>query len=115
MDGEKGGGEERSGEENRGEERRGEERRGEERRGGKRSESSLRGGGGTRGVGARNENGRIEFPICDMRPRVARAGTGTGARNAVPGDGHGRTGIRGTLARISFFSSFTSQARPRYK
>lgn len=26
-----------------------------------------------------------------------------------------RTGIRGTRSRISFFSSFTSQARPRYK
>lgn len=38
------------------------------------------GGGGWRGGRARNENGRIEFPICDMRPRAVRARTkGTAA------------------------------------
>lgn len=51
--------------------------------------------------GARNENGRIEFPICDMRPRAARAVEGREGREGeerrrfrlcamvTHGDGHG--------------------------
>lgn len=46
--------------------------------------------GGGRGRGARNENGRIEFPICDMRPRAARAVMRARRADANGGEGEGR-------------------------
>lgn len=42
------------------------------------------------GRGARNENGRIEFPICDMRPRAARAVMRARRADANGGEGEGR-------------------------
>lgn len=45
---------------------------------------------GREGRGARNENGRIEFPICDMRPRAARAVMRARRADANGGEGEGR-------------------------
>lgn len=41
-------------------------------------------------TGARNENGRIEFPICDMRPRAARAVMKARRADANGAGGEGR-------------------------
>lgn len=51
--------------------------------------SEGRNGGPGGKEGARNENGRIEFPICDMRPRAARAVMR--ARRADADGGEGRS------------------------
>lgn len=62
-----------------------------------RVERKRRGETGREG-GARNENGRIEFPICDMRPRAARVAEGREGEErrrtrlcamVTHGDGHG--------------------------
>lgn len=53
--------------------------------GGGERRARRRGGGGTR-----NENGRIEFPICDMRPRAARAVMRARRADANGGEGEGR-------------------------
>ena len=45
---------------------------------------------GKRGRGTCNENGRIEFPICDMRPRAARAVMRARRADANRGKGEGR-------------------------
>lgn len=87
-----------------------------------RVERKRRGGGEGRGCAQRKRKDRISY----LRYETAGGEGGGGPRGrgtaAVPTmcDGNAwrwpwRTGIRGTRSRISFFSSFTSQARPRYK
>lgn len=59
--------------------------------GGEGGNSGRRRGKTERGRGETcNENGRIEFPICDMRPRAARAVMRARRADANRGKGEGR-------------------------